>query len=362
MEKPITIIYANRNRDLERIETSLKSLAKQEHQNFKVIFVDYGSRLKLVSGLKNLIEKYDFVEFFFLKTAPLLWNKSKALNFGLTKVESRYVFIADVDLIFHPLSTKLFESVANPEKYFLFKMAYLDEAESKRLASSFDFEKLKVRNYGHVNGMILAGTKAFMEVGGYDEFFHFYGAEDEDLFTRMENKGYYALKNTETYFFHNWHKTYPASEENVLSKNPRVQNIRRINQYHFLQNKKNGITKPERQQDIGKQISEDDFNTLQSPTKVYRIPNILAYVEHFLNEDLKSFKDEVVTVEFYEDPYFLSLKYKVKKFLGKQTQPYCTLKEVNDMLLKKIVFEFRDYPYSFEVAYDLKSIHFTIKL
>lgn len=335
MEKLITIIYANRNRDLPRIKASLESLRLQEHQNFEVIFVDYGSVPELVTGLIELIANYDFAQFFSLKTAPLLWNKSKALNYGLNQVETSFVFIADVDLIFHPSSTKLFKSVANPGTYSLFKMAYLDEAESIKLVSSFDYKKVKVRNYGYVNGMILANKKAFMDVNGYDEFFHFYGAEDEDLFTRMENCGYRGIKNSELYFFHNWHKTYPASEENVLSKNPRVQNIRRINQYHFLENKRNRIVKPERQKEMGIQICEEDIRALQFPTRTYHIPNILAHVEHFINEDLKTFQKEVVKVEFYEDPYFLSLKYKVKTILGKQTQLYCTLKEVNDMLLKK---------------------------
>jgi glycosyltransferase involved in cell wall biosynthesis len=362
MENFLTIIYANRNKDLSRIKASLVSLDRQTNKDFKVIFVDYGSDKEKVPLLENLLLEFYFVEFVPLAVPQLLWNKSKALNYGIKHSKSQFVFIADVDLLFHPSSTQLFAKLASSNEYHLFKMAYLDEMESFKLASSFDFEKVKVRNYGYVNGMVLASKKAFERVNGYDEFFHFYGAEDEDLYARMKNLGLKANDSPYSYFYHNWHPTYPSSENENLSKNPRVQNIRRINQYHHLENKRNGTIKPNRQEEWGNPVSEKDLKKLQFPTKIYRVPNILSFVEHFLNEDLVCLKNEIVKVEFFEDPYFLSLKHTVKKFLRKQTQPYCTLKEVNDRLLKKILFEYRDFPYSFEVANDLKSINFVIKL
>ncbi|MDX1472270.1 MAG: glycosyltransferase [Flavobacteriaceae bacterium] len=76
MEPEITIIYANRDRDLERIRLSLDSLSKQVKQNFQVIFVDYGSKDELVKELKELFNNYTFARLVILEVSQLLWNKS----------------------------------------------------------------------------------------------------------------------------------------------------------------------------------------------------------------------------------------------------------------------------------------------
>src|SRR5690606_1455411 len=125
--------------------------------------------------------------------SQLLWNKSKALNYGISQTQAQYIFIADVDLIFHPQATQLFKKVAIEDKYFLFSLGYLDKAESKKLTKNYNFEELRPSRFGNVNGMILAPRKAFLAVNGLDEFFHFYGSEDEDLFVRMGNAGYKSV-------------------------------------------------------------------------------------------------------------------------------------------------------------------------
>ena len=53
-----TIIYAYRNRDESRIKMSLDSLKNQTNQNFKVVFVDYGSESKLAANIQKLVESY----------------------------------------------------------------------------------------------------------------------------------------------------------------------------------------------------------------------------------------------------------------------------------------------------------------
>lgn len=362
MKEFISIIYANRNRDIKRIKASLDSLAIQNNQNFKVIFVDYGSEKPLVESLGLLMESYRFVTYCTLETARLLWNKSRALNYGIKKAGSPYIFIADVDLIFNPKSTELLKKLADPKKFFLFKLGYLDHWESKKLSGSYSFESLKPSRFGDVNGMILAPKEAFLEVNGLDEFFHFYGAEDEDLFARMENADYKREVDDHAYFYHNWHQSFAGSENKIITGNPRMKNIMRINQRHFLRNREMGISKPKLQKEMGGLVSKEERDLLKKPTKIFKIYNIQAHVELFLREELTSYTGEIIKVEFMEDPYFHTLKYKVKKLLGKQTQPYCSLKEVNDMVLKEILFRYRDANYSFEISKNLKIIIFCIKL
>lgn len=362
MKEFITIIYANRNRELKRIKASLDCLSIQKNKNFKVIFVDYGSDRPLEESLKLLMQSYGFVTYFALKTEGLLWNKSRALNYGIKKTTSSYIFIADVDLIFNIQATELLQKLAEPKSFFLFNLGYLDQLESKKLYLNYIFEDLRPSRFGDVNGMILASKEAFLEVNGLDEFFHFYGAEDEDLFARLENAGFNGKVIKEHYFYHNWHQSFAGSEDKIITQTPRVKNIMRLNQRHFFHNKEKGLTKPNRQNMMGEVISSLEMAYLKSPTKSFKILNILSHVEHFLREELPSLQGEIVKVEFVEDPYFNTLKYRVKMFFGMQTQAYCSLKIVNDMVLKEILFNYRNANYSYVISENLKSIIFSIKL
>ncbi|QYA24016.1 glycosyltransferase [Gramella sp. MT6] len=362
MEEKIAIIYAHRKRDVERIRLSFESLKKQSSKNFEVIFVDYGSNAPLTEDLKKLMGEYDFVSPFFLPVPQLLWNKSKALNYGVLQSKASYIFIADVDLIFPPKAIERLEQLKKPESFFLFKMGYLDQDTSSNLMELQGFDDLKASRVGEVNGMVLAPRGAFLKVNGFDEFFHFYGAEDVDLFSRFETAGYREEKTEGLYFFHNWHRSFQGSEDEIVTRNPRIKNIMRINQEHYFRNKDLGLIKPRRQEGMGEVIGVERSSRLKEPTCNYIIPNIAARVEHFLEEELLTLKEEVIKAEFVIDPYYETLKYRLKKKLGKQTQPYLSMKEVNDLVLKKILFNYRDANYSFKIAKDLKSIDFRIEL
>jgi hypothetical protein len=52
----------------------------------------------------------------------------------------------------------------------------------------------------------------------------------------------------------------------------------------------------------------------------------------------------------------------VKEFLGRHTQPYLSMKQVNDLMLQHIIFRYRHCNYSFAVSEDLKEIRFTVDL
>lgn len=362
MQPVFSILYAHRNRDSERIKLSFESLRQQKLQNFEVVFVDYGSGNKLVNELEKLAGEFPFVRFCHIPVSQLLWNKSKALNYGITKAKGKYVFIADIDLVFHPQTSVLWDKLNSPDKFFLFQLGYLDKVESEMLSNDYKFQDLKPERFGEVNGMILTSRESLLKVNGLDEFFHFYGAEDEDLFARLENAGYKKVQRKEEYFYHNWHQSFSGSEDKLLTGNPRVKYIMRINQRHFQRNRDRGIIKPPRKGKLGSFIAPERSNALKNPDIKLEIPNILARVEYFLREELPSRKEEVVRVKFFEDEFYTSLKHRLKKGLGKQTQPYISMKEVNDMVLKEILYNYRDHNYSFRIKEDLKTIVFCIQL
>lgn len=358
----ITIIYANRNRDVKRIKASLDSLQRQSCGDFEVVFVDYGSEAALVEQYRGLLNSFKFTTFLPLEVSHLLWNKSKALNYGIIHAENPYIFIADVDIIFHPQAMEYLDKLCEHQKFHLFSLGYLSQKESLKLKNNYSLAGLFPERIGEVNGMVLAPRDAFLKVNGFDEFFHFYGAEDVDLFSRLRTAGYREEKLEDLYFYHNWHCSFQGSEDEMVTRNPRVKNIMRINQEHYFRNKYLKVIKPLRQEGMGKFVELEISSRLKEPTCKYIIPNIAARVEHFLEEELQTLKDMVVKAEFVIDPYYNSLKYKAKKRLGKQSQPYLSLKEVNDLILKKILYNYRDANYSFKIAKDLKSIDFRIEL
>jgi glycosyltransferase involved in cell wall biosynthesis len=362
MDKQVSIVVANRNRDSNRIENFLNSLENQVVKNFEVVFVDYGSYENLLEEYQRLIIKYNFFCFISLKVGHLLWNKSKALNHGIKTATGNYIFIADIDLIFHPNTTALFQQIKIPDRFYLFNLGYLDEEESKKIVGDYEIEDLKVNWFGKVNGMILTSKDNLIKVNGFDEFFHFYGAEDEDLFARLENAGVKREFCEKPYFFHQWHQSFSGSEDKLLTGIPRIKNIMRINQRHFQLNRDNGVIRPLRQKGMGEIGGLEFAKKLLNPDTVIKVPNILARVEHLLKEELPSFKNRVIMIEFFEDAYYSSLKYRLKRLFGKQTQPYISMKEVNDMVLKEILFNYRNHNYSFKVKEDLKIIFLCLQL
>ena len=70
----------------------------------------------------------------------------------------------------------------------------------------------------------------------------------------------------------------------------------------------------------------------------------------------------MVKAVFFEEDYYKSTKYKLKLRLGKQTQPYISMKQVNDMILKEILYNYRDHNYSFRVEQNLKRIVFILEV
>jgi len=358
----ITIVYAFRNRDVLRVKASLDSLQQQTHSDFKVVFVDYGSETSLALEIEKLLGTYDFASYYYVPSATLLWNKSKALNYGITKAITPFIFIADVDLIFHQDTVALFHKIANDDKAILFKLGYLTKEESQKTKTPIAFENLKPKHFGYVNGMVLCSKKALEQIKGYDTFFHFYGSEDVDLYARLAHAGITIEQREEAYFFHNWHVIYNSYNDEVMSKTPRLYNVKRINQQHYFFHQQHKIVVPYNQEEFGFVVKEEDQEVLLHPTKTVELPNIHAVVHHFICLQLPTFKNEIIKVTIQEDAYYRSLKHYLKKLLKKQTQPYVSIKKINDLLLTEILYRYKHHNYAYEISDDLKKVTFTIKL
>lgn len=361
MTTTFTIIYAYRDREPNRVRLSLLSLKKQKHLNLKVIFVDYGSAPYYSEKIKQVVESFEFVTYYYIGHEGLLWNKSKALNYGITKAKTDFIFIADVDILVASNFSEVIESLVKPNQFSLFKIGYLPESITSDIIEKSNFEALKPKHHGDTFGIGLFPKIALEKVGGLDEFFHFYGSEDEDLNFRVIAAGYKLDRYESNLLLHQWHERYPQKTKKELTELPRLTNIQRINQRHFLRHKE----KQEFEIDeiLGrKYYTKSDYKTLEKPTKIIEIDNIEAKVIHILNYELPLFKSDIVKIVFKESAYYNSSKYILKTTLNKLTQPYLSMKQVNDLVLQKILFNYRNDNYVYKVSKDLKTIEFTIDL
>lgn len=356
----ITILYPYRNRELERVKRSLDSLAEQTNEDFVVQFVDYGSSPDMATKIQELVDTYWFARYHYSFSELQPWSRAKALNIGIKATTTDYVFAADVDMIFRSDFVAQLQELKNSSKAYYFKVGFLSKAETAIMKK---FEKYSIAFSSGIGaqGLSLFPLEAIKKVNGFDEFFHFWGAEDEDIHNRMRNAGFETIfHDTEVLMLHQWHSSYRASEVKSLNEDLQLTNVSRLNQQHLLENK-NKKWRLINTDQYGKGVSKMEFEALQKHTKCSVIINKNESVDYFLFNVLPNFKDGILNVEFREDDFQNSTKYWVKKVLGKTVPKYYSLKEINDQLLIHIIAFYAKYPYTFSVNLDLRSIVFKIK-
>lgn len=359
MQQSITIIYPFRDRDYKRIATSLESLNRQTIKGFNVSFIDYGSTPEFSEPVKQLVNTFDFATYTYLGHQGLLWNKSKALNYGIRNSKSDYILTSDVDIIFKENFIETVIKHASQESFLLFKIGYLSKAVTDRQQSKLDLNGVEIAFEGETFGIGLFPNSNLQNIHGLDEFFHFYGSEDEDLNARLTASGTHCKLINELLLYHQWHPRYPQKIDKQLTKFPRLSNILRLNQRHYLLNKESQKTKANLDH-WGVCYATDTIQVFESPDISYDLVNIKSHVEHLLGVELSNYTSGVVSISITEDAFYKSLKFRLKHFLGKVTQPYLSMKEVNDLILKEILFKYRNFNYYYMISEDLNKIKFMV--
>lgn len=198
----ISIIFGYRNRDTERVKRCLDSLSDQTFSDFEVIFVDYGSTEPYKSEIQALTNLYSFVNYIYNHTVGMPWNRSHALNTGIRLVQSDYVLFGDVDLIY---SSNFLENLSRffGEKAQVFCDFFL-------LPENHNFNDTLLKNYptSNAKGAIhFLPAKYLLQVGGFDEYYCFWGVEDRDLYKRLFGLELreYRISTNVTKVYHQWH-------------------------------------------------------------------------------------------------------------------------------------------------------------
>lgn len=355
----MTIIFPYRNRELDRIKKCFDSLAVQTNQNFDIIFVDYGSEPSIANQVKTYVSQFPNLKYIYSYCQFQPWSRAKAINIGIKAAKTVYVFITDIDMIFREDFVEILHEIKNPKQSVYFKVGFLSEAASKK-QTQFENYKISFESGKGAQGLSLFPTKALNDICGFDEFLHFWGAEDEDIHNRLMNIGLEEIfYNSEILMLHQWHKNYRRSESKDLSVDLRINNITRINDERLKFNKNNSVKIVNSA--WGRLISKTEFDSFNSFENLEKIVNIQEKINHFLFSELPNIGTKVIAVKFEIDDFQHSFKFYIKKILRKTVPKYYSLKEINDKVLLHIISFYHNFNYIYKVSDDKKSIQFIIQ-
>ncbi len=351
----ITLIYPYRNRDLERLKNSLDSLKNQTNSDFEVILVDYGSVKEMAKMVEILCGEFGFVTYEFHSTQFQPWNKSKALNSVIKNLNTDYCFVADVDMIFHPQFVEKALKLQDKNKTVYFQVGFFESKETLKGKDFSAHKNYRLSSY-EATGLSMFPVTILKELRGFDEFYHFWGAEDTDIHVRIKNAGYEVeFYDKEVLMLHQWHPSYRSTETKALSKELQITSIVQLNHEHLKYAIQNKTTKVNREK-WGEFITSEELNELKKAPVNFILDNEQRKIDHFLYIIMPEAKNGVLKITIKKDPFQNSLKFSVKKLMGKKVPEYYTLKQINDKVLLHIISFYRNNAYIYKISDDLKSI------
>lgn len=354
----ITIILTYRNRALHIVKHSLDALAKQTNTAFNVLLVDYGSLPEFQTGLLNLVANYKFVTLITCQTQQQLWCKSRAINIALQQVNTPFVFVGDMDMIYHPECVAYFYKLKDENKATYFKVGFLNEAESLKNKLFKDYV-VAFESQKEATGMTLFPTKALKNINGYDEFYNGWGSEDTDVHIRLKHANVpVAFYTQKLLMLHQWH---PKNYRTKNDTTPFHTSLEQINNAYLKYTALTKKVKANTGFSFGT-YNQKDYDALQNVTASFKITNKEAEVKAFINNVLLTAQNEVIQLEIKAHSDFKSLKQSAKLVLGKKTISFLELQTVNNLLLETIISNLRDKAYQFVNNTQRKTITLTITL
>lgn len=220
-------VYIDTVDRLHNIQTVIRFIEKH-FVNYKIYLVELqSSNCKVVYHSKcveyiNLLEPY---------------NKTKAINIGLSKCTRKVVGVWDVDAIIHPQGIKnAIESITNASYHIAYPYNgwFIDiEGETlKQLVNTLNVNKLKTypcdnnnndykvrfstRNQlsggGNNGGCVFFNRETLNTLGNYNENFYEWGFEDDEIEVRFEIMGYARFNDPSSNCYHMFHSRSPEEE------------------------------------------------------------------------------------------------------------------------------------------------------
>ena len=354
----LTIVIPNRNRDFKTVSRSLNSIALQAISTIEIVIIDYGSELIYQQKLQDYVDTLDGVSLILCPTQGQLWQKTRAINIVLKQCKTPYFMVADMDMIFHPdFAIKIRKHLKQQEVTY-FKVGILTQEESA-LEKSFEDYNVKFYTNEEATGMTLFPTNVLKNIGGFDEFYHGWGAEDTDVHVRLLNSGIPVhFYKEDTLLLHQWHPKYYRSLE---SKMPFHDTLEQINHSYIKLARKFKKQQANVNQAWGILPKEEAYKALQAPTAEIHCTaiedEIKALVFHW-----KDSINDILHFTIKPHPEQKTAKTLVKRVFRKKRPLFMTMDEVNKYLLESIILEYRNCPYFYSFDRQKNQIEGTIYL
>src|SRR5690606_35891648 len=128
----------------------------------------------------------------------------------------------------------------------------------------------------------------------FDEFYHFWGAEDTDVHVRLKNKGLVInFYDQKLLLLHQWHPSYRSKEKDTLTKELQVAGIVQINHQHLKQAEEKRLTIVNNES-WGEIMTKDELGELEAAETSDFLNNEVRVIDEFLYGYLPSVKNSVL--------------------------------------------------------------------
>lgn len=209
----ISAVIPIRDRTGTRLDNCLRSLRWQQLEPgaVEIVLSDFGSAPTHARALEQLAERHD-AQLVRVETDEI-WNRARALNYGIQRATGRYVFCTDADMIFAPnfVATLLETQAREHDRAFVVcHCRDLPEQLDEQAWTIDDFPALLAqapfRTATGTGACQVARREFFERVRGYDEGFCFWGQEDNDMRFRAGRSGLREIwVQDQTAMLHQWH-------------------------------------------------------------------------------------------------------------------------------------------------------------
>ncbi len=351
MKNNLTIVIPNRNRDLKLVQRSLKSIYQQLDNSKVLTLVDYGSDLKYQQELALLLKDLPKVRLILCPAQGQLFHKTRAINIVLRNTTSTYFMVLDMDCICHPkLIEKALELVAIHDSVN-FPYGFLSEEES-RCEKSFD--DYQVDFIGGLTGTAIFKTRNLLYINGFDEVYHNWGAEDADIFDRLERSGVNTTHyKDELLVLHQWHEKQYRKKG---SKLPYHAELERINHDYLRLSRKLNRKKANQSSDWGLNFDLDQYKKLSEPGLIVEVNSTLEEMSALCLQLKECIFEGVVLVKIKEHKYARALKTRLKALLHLKQPQYISVEDSNRLLLETIILNHRNQPYRYSRSTNIISL------
>ena len=196
-----------RNREIERVENCLKSIATQTYKNFEVIFIDYGSDLEIAQKTREVVSRFGY-NYLYSDTRYMFWNQNHALNIGLNVAKNEYIIRLDVDIILPPNFLDKISNSINDIQFINCQCYYTDQNFDYVNISKDKLAKLSISDFSATGLCMIVAKKYLLKINGFNEFYILWGFDDLDTTRSLQNLGLQLvwMDAIKVPLLHQWHK------------------------------------------------------------------------------------------------------------------------------------------------------------